>query len=98
MFAVQRDEGHEFRVDNMAEEHEAILEGCRALPPTPVPPPKDWKDTPPPPPPEYPKTMVHPGYPNGGATGLLVKDYRGKKAEQVVWNFDGASRAAWLTI
>jgi len=88
MFAMQRDEGYEFRVDTMAEEHAAILEGCRALPTAPVEPPADWKDAPPPP--EYPKTMVHPGYPNGGATGLLVKDYRGKNAEQVVWKFNGA--------
>ena len=27
-----------------------------------------------------PKTMVHPGYPNGAATGLLVKDYKGQHA------------------
>lgn len=44
MFALQRDEGYEFRVDTMAEEHAAILEGCRALPPAPVAPPADWKD------------------------------------------------------
>lgn len=40
-------------------------------------------------PPRYPKTMVHPGYPNGGGTGMLVKDYRGKNAEQEIWKFDG---------
>ena len=38
----------------------------------------------------YPKTMVHPGFPNGGATGMLVKDYRGKNAEQEIWKFDAA--------
>ena len=38
----------------------------------------------------YPKTMFHPGYPNGGATGMLVKDYRGKNAEQEIWKFDAA--------
>ena len=37
----------------------------------------------------WPKEMHHPGYPNGGATGLLVKDYRGKNAEQEIWKFDG---------
>lgn len=26
----------------------------------------------------------------GGATGLLVKDYRGKNAEQEIWKYDGA--------
>jgi hypothetical protein len=25
-----------------------------------------------------------------GATGMLVKDYRGKNAEQMIWKFDGA--------
>jgi hypothetical protein len=38
----------------------------------------------------YPKTMYHPGYPNGGATGMLVKDYRGKNAEQEIWKFDAS--------
>ncbi len=38
----------------------------------------------------YPKTMMHPGHPTGGATGMLVKDYRGKDANQEIWKFDGA--------
>jgi hypothetical protein len=33
--------------------------------------------------------MVQPGHPIGGATGMLVKDYRGKNAERVIWKFDG---------
>jgi hypothetical protein len=33
---------------------------------------------------------VHPGYPSGAATGMLMKDFRGKNAEQVVWKFDAA--------
>ena len=37
--------------------------------------------------------MVHPGYPNGAATGLLGKDYRGKDANQEVWKFDSALEA-----
>ena len=37
--------------------------------------------------------MVHPGYPNGAATGLLVKDYCGKDANQEVWKFDSALEA-----
>ena len=60
------------------------------MPPAPVPPPADWKDEPPP---EYPKIMVRPGYPNGAATGRLMKDFRGKNAEQVVWKFDAALEA-----
>jgi hypothetical protein len=40
-------------------------------------------------PPEYPKTVLHPGYPNGG----VVKDDRGKDANQVVWKFEGALEA-----
>jgi hypothetical protein len=31
--------------------------------------------------------------PNGAATGLLVKDYRGKDANQEVWKFDAAIEA-----
>ena len=37
--------------------------------------------------------MVHPGYPNGGATGLLIKDYRGKDANREIWKFDSALEA-----
>jgi hypothetical protein len=38
----------------------------------------------------YPKNLFHSGYPKGGATGMMVKDYRGKNAEQVIWKFDAA--------
>ena len=41
----------------------------------------------------WPKEMYHPGCPNGGATGLLVKDYRGKNAEQEIWKFDSGLEA-----
>jgi len=34
--------------------------------------------------------MQHPGFPIGGETGMLVKDYRGKNAEQEIWKFDSA--------
>jgi hypothetical protein len=37
----------------------------------------------------YPKTMDHLGYPNGAATGMMVKDYRGKDANQEIWKYDG---------
>jgi hypothetical protein len=32
--------------------------------------------------------MYHHGYPTGAAHGLLVKDYRGKDANQEIWKFD----------
>jgi hypothetical protein len=38
----------------------------------------------------YPRVLWRGGAPNGGATGMLVKDYRGKNAEQVIWKFDAA--------
>jgi hypothetical protein len=38
--------------------------------------------------PGYPRTLYHPGFPIGGATGLLIKDYRGKNAEQEIWKMD----------
>ena len=82
MYADQMDEGHRFVVNNKAEETAALEKGCRVLPPFVPPPPAGWNDEPLPPPPKYPKTMLHPGYPNGAATGLLVKDYPGKDANQ----------------
>jgi hypothetical protein len=44
--------------------------------------------------PEFPKLLHHPGYPIGGATGLLVKDYRGKNAEQVIWKMDTGTESS----
>ena len=94
MYVDQKGGGHEFQVNTLAEERAAIDGGCHALPPGSAPPPADWKEgSPPLPRPAYPKTMVHPGYPNGAATGLLVKDYRGKDANQEVWKFDSALEA-----
>ncbi len=40
--------------------------------------------------PEWPKTLMHPGWHIGGDTGMLVKDFRGKNAEQEIWKFDAA--------
>jgi hypothetical protein len=77
------------------EERAAIAEGCRVLP-VDVPPTGDGKDPvqpAPPSPPEYPKTMLHAGYSVGGATGLLMKEFRGKNGEQVIWMFDAALEA-----
>lgn len=94
MYADQKEGSHEFQVNTLAEERAAIDEGCHALPPGSEPLPADGKEgSPPLPRPTYPKTMVHPGYPNGAATGLLVKDYRGKDANQEVWKFDSALEA-----
>ena len=40
-----------------------------------------------------PKTLYHPGYPTGGATGMMVKDFRGKDAYQEIWKYDAALAA-----
>jgi hypothetical protein len=94
LYADQKEGAHEFQVNTLVEERAAIDEGCHALPPGATAPPADGKEgSPPRPRPAYPKTMVHPGYPNGAATGLLVKDYRGKDANQEVWKFDSALEA-----
>jgi hypothetical protein len=92
MYADSKSEGHRFQVQDDAERQIAIEEGCTILelPPELPPPGADWKDAPPPPRAEYPKTMVHPGYSVGGETGLLMKDFRGKDANQEVWKFDAA--------
>ena len=36
------------------------------------------------------RAFVYADYAGGGATGMLVKDYRGKNAEQEIWKFDAA--------
>jgi hypothetical protein len=41
---------------------------------------------------EYPKTLYHPGYPTGGATGMMVKDFRDEDANQEIWKYDAALR------
>jgi hypothetical protein len=95
MYAEAKSEGHKFEVNDRDAELLALEEGCTELDlPEPLPPPgADWKDAPPPPPPAYPKTMVHPGYSVGGGTGMLVKDFRGKDANQEIWKFDGGLEA-----
>ena len=94
MYADQKEGAHEFQVNTLAEERAARDKGCHVLPAgTTVPPAAGKAGSPPLPRPAYPKTMVHPGYPNGAATGLLVKDYRGKDANQEVWKFDSALEA-----
>ena len=96
MYAGEMEGSHEIQVQTKAEERAAIAMGCRVLPvdvaPTPAPP-SDGKDSVQPAlpsPPEYPKTMLHPGYSVGGATGLVIKQFRGKK---VIWTFDAALEA-----
>jgi hypothetical protein len=93
LYADQKEGSHEFTVNSLAEERAAISEGCHAVPPGSELLPADWKEGPRMPRPAYPKPMVHPGYPNGAATDLLVKDYRGKDANQEVWRFDSALEA-----
>jgi hypothetical protein len=81
-------ESHEFQVHDATQEKAALTDGCHELLSQPLStagPPAEW--------PIYPKTTVHPGYPNGGATGLLVKDYRGKNAEQPICKFYGGLEA-----
>jgi hypothetical protein len=78
LYANQLGEGYTFEVADGAAEAKALAEGCRALPPVKT-------DAP-----EYPKLMRHLGYPIGGHTGMPVKDYRGKNAEQEIWKFDAA--------
>jgi hypothetical protein len=79
MYADEVGESKVFEVADRGQDIEAVASGCRVadVPPDPLRP-------------EYPKTMVKPGEPNGGATGLLIKDYRGKNAEQVIWKFDAS--------
>ena len=78
LYANQLGEGYDFLVADSIGKAKALAEGCRALPPVKT-------DAP-----EYPKLMRHPGFPIGGHTGMLVKDYRGKNAEQEIWKFDAA--------
>jgi hypothetical protein len=37
--------------------------------------------------------LVYADYPGSGATGMLVKDYRGKNAGQEIWKFDAGLEA-----
>ena len=93
LYAEKMEASHSFQVHDNTEEQIAIEDGCIEVvnldPAEPLPG-ADCKEAPPAPRPKYPKTMRHPGYPNGGGTGLLVKDYRGKENNQVVWKFDSA--------
>jgi hypothetical protein len=94
MYADSMSERHRFQVHDRDAELLAIEEGCTVLElPLESPPPgTDSKDAPPPRA-KYPKTMVHPGYSVGGGTGMLMKDFRGKDANQEVWKFDAALEA-----
>jgi hypothetical protein len=75
MYHDQMGEGRTLQVVDLAGETAAIADGFAADP---------NGDS------GYPKTMIHPGYPTGAAHGLLVKDYRGKDANQEIWKFDAA--------
>ena len=82
LYGGQLGEGRIRQVNSPAEETAALAEGYREDPDLKQP--TRAKDTD-----LYPKNLLHPGFPNGGATGMLVKDYRGKNAEQEIWKFDG---------
>lgn len=86
MYAGQLGESSIRLVANLAEEKQALAEGYREDAQIEQPQRASKTDA-------YLKNLLHPGYPNGGATGLLVKDYRSKNAEQEVWKFDSALEA-----
>ncbi len=75
MYADQMGEGRTLWVVDLAGEQAAIVEGY-------APDPKGDGS--------YPKAMIHPGYPTGAEFGMLVKDYRGKDAQQEIWKYDAA--------
>jgi hypothetical protein len=79
LYANQMGEGQWRSAANAAEEKQALADGYAHLAPEPELAADVW-----------PKQMIHPGFPNGGATGMLVKNYRGKNAEQEIWKFDAA--------
>jgi hypothetical protein len=79
LYGNQMGEGRWRMVATAAEEKQAVQDGFQHRAPEPELAADVW-----------PKEMIHPGFPNGGATGMLVKDYRGKNAEQEIWKFDAA--------
>jgi hypothetical protein len=83
LYAGQLGEAQIRKVRNLAEEEQAIAEGYRED--EDIKQPQRAKDDD-----LYPKKLLHRGHPNGGETGMLVKDYRGKNAEQEIWKFDSA--------
>ncbi len=78
MYHDQMGEGRILQVVDLAGETAAIADGYAADPNGDA---------------SYPKTMIHPGYPTGAAHGMLVKDYRGKDANQEIWKYDSAPLA-----
>lgn len=83
LYANETDGSYDFLVADPLAEAKATLNGCKLK----EPPPGGEA------PAGYPKVMTHPGLPIGGATGMLVKDFRGKSAEQVIFRFDRAHQA-----
>ena len=79
-------EAQTVKVNDRAEERVALEEGFSFNPEIRQPDHANASDV-------YPKLLWKGGAPNGGATGMLVKDYRGKNAEQEIWKFDGALEA-----
>jgi hypothetical protein len=83
LYAGQLAEGQIRTVKNQAEEDQAILEGFREDADIKQPERASDND-------RYPRKLLHPGHPTGGETGMLVKDYRGKNADQEIFKFDSA--------
>ena len=85
LYAGQHGEGYEFQVADATAEAAALAQGCHEIHgPVPADQPAPVGKQP------YPKTMAYPGFPIGGESGMLIKDYRGKNAEQEIWKFDAA--------
>src|ERR1035437_1188057 len=86
MYRAEVGEAQTVIVHNPAEERAALQEGFSVNVEIPQPDHANPTDV-------YPRVLWRGGAPNGGATGMLVKDYRGKNAEQVIWKFDSALEA-----
>src|ERR1019366_7224997 len=79
-------EAQTVKVNDRAEERVALEEGFSFNPEIRQPDHANPSDV-------YPKLLWKGGAPNGGATGMLGQDERGKNAEQEIWKFDGALEA-----
>jgi phage terminase small subunit len=83
MYRAEVGEAQTVTVNDLAEERAALQEGFSLNAEIRQPDHTNTTDV-------YPRVLWRGGAPNGGATGMLVKDYRGKNAEQVIRKFDAA--------
>jgi hypothetical protein len=86
MYRAEVGEAQTVKVNDLAEERVALEEGFSFNKEIRQPDHANATDV-------YPRVLWRGGAPNGGATGMLVKDYRGKNADQVIWKFDSALEA-----